>query len=167
MIHLKHIEHDFLYDQTWIFVIFICQNLWWISEETHPFGFILTHSKSKKSSHALTIWERRQIWTRIEMHAILNLPATVWYVQWIQDWLKELLQGNKCSLKRQFDKTSWKVLSWKVRHEIRENENGKFGPKLESSRGSWKVRAEIGKFELKLESRTEVKLTLHFIEFTH
>lgn len=53
MIHLKHIEHEFLYDQTWIFVIFICQNLWWISEETHPNGFILTPSKSKRCSHGL------------------------------------------------------------------------------------------------------------------
>ena len=29
---------------------------------------------------------------------------------------------------------------------------GKFGPKLKSSRRSWKVRAEVGKLGLKLES---------------
>ena len=91
MIHLKHIEHDFLYDQTWIFVIFICQNLWWISEETHPFGFILTHSKSKKSSHALTISAMRQTWTHIEMPAIYICLEQFDIVRWTQDWLEEQL----------------------------------------------------------------------------
>ena len=40
---------------------------------------------------------------------------------------------------------SWKVLSWKVRNEIGKIKVGKFGPKLQSSRRSWKV-------QLKLES---------------
>jgi hypothetical protein len=33
---------------------------------------------------------------------------------------------------RVFEKFSWKVLSWKVRNEIKKNEVGKLRPKLES-----------------------------------
>ena len=43
-----------------------------------------------------------------------------------------------------------------VRHEIGNNEVGKFAPKQKSSGRSQKVRAEVGKIELKLESKTEV-----------
>ena len=42
--------------------------------------------------------------------------------------------GDTLSWKRQFKKIrSWKVLNWKVRYEIGENEVGKFGLKLERS----------------------------------
>ena len=34
---------------------------------------------------------------------------------------------------------SWKTLNWKIRNEIWKIEVGKFGPKLEISRRSWKV----------------------------
>ena len=88
MIHLKHIEHEFLYDQTWIFVIFICQNLWWISEETHPNGFILTPSKSKRCSHGLKDFgtsrsERKQ--TEVVLRAT-----------WKRCPLDQTLRENRC-----------------------------------------------------------------------
>ena len=39
---------------------------------------------------------------------------------------------------RAVEKTrSWKVLSWKVRHEIGKNDDGKFGLNLESPGQSW------------------------------
>ena len=52
---------------------------------------------------------------------------------------KRIIQTNPpvfrdtCSWKGQLEKTRiWKVLSWKVRHEIKKNEVEKFGLKLES-----------------------------------
>ena len=63
-------------------------------------------------------------------YQVCHLPA---------DW-------DTCSWKGQLGKTrSWKVFSWKVRHEIRKNEVGKFGLKLKSDWWSWKVLIELGK----------------------
>ena len=50
----------------------------------------------------------------------------------------------------------------KVRNEIGKIEVGKFEPKLEGSWRNWKVRGEVGEFELKLERLIEVgKLLLN------
>ena len=46
---------------------------------------------------------------------------------------------------RVFEKFSWKVLSWKVRNEIKKNEVGKLRLKLESDWWTWKVLNELGK----------------------
>ena len=43
-------------------------------------------------------------------------------------------------------------------------EDGKSQAKLERTEWSWKVRAEVGKFGLKLESKTEVKKWLMKLE---
>ena len=55
---------------------------------------------------------------------------------------------------------SWKVLKWKVRNEIEKIEVEKFGR-------STKVRGEVGKFELKLETGPfQLRLVLsNFAEF--
>ena len=50
-------------------------------------------------------------------------------------------QRDTCSWKGKMEKTR----SWKVRHEMRKNEVGKFGLKLEST-------TEVGKGLMKLES---------------
>ena len=62
-------------------------------------------------------------------YQVCNLPA---------DW-------ETCSWKGQLGKPrSWKLFSWKVPHEIRKNEVGKFGLKLKSDWWSWKVLIELG-----------------------
>ena len=59
---------------------------------------------------------------------------------------------------REVGKGSWKVLSWKVQNEIGKIEVGKFEPKLESTTeiGSCKVTYVVGKFKLNLEILNEV-----------
>ena len=59
---------------------------------------------------------------------------------------KDNSHGDTCSWKGQLEKAkSWKVLSWNVRHEIGNNEVGKFGMNLLST-------TEVGKELMKLES---------------
>ena len=62
---------------------------------------------------------------------ITDYAYTVWHIPY------ELCQYNRIGVveKVQLEKTR----SWKARQEIRRNEIGKFGPKLESDRWSWKV----------------------------
>ena len=52
---------------------------------------------------------------------------------------------------------NWKVLSWKVRYEIGQIDVGKFGLKLQSSRRSWKVPAEVGKYNSSCKVTEEVR----------
>ena len=54
--------------------------------------------------------------------------------------------GDTCSWKEQLEKTR----SWKVRHEIEKNEVGKFEPKLESTTEVEKFPTSLGSFQLRL-----------------
>ena len=71
-----------------------------------------------------------------EFHDTIIIPLSFLALPLFHFGLNQF-KRDTCGWKGQLDKTrSWKVLSWKVRHEIVKNEVEKFAPKLESSHRS-------------------------------
>ena len=78
--------------------------------------------------------------------------GVLWFPWFRQKIFSKLFSGIRVVGKGRWKKGSWTVLSLNFRHELGKNEVWKFGLKLESSVRSWKVRAEIGKWWIKLQS---------------